>query len=51
MKQTEFLGLNLPEETDPVDIGILSENFSTVDVQMSAGGGYTPWLHPDLVRR
>lgn len=42
MKQTEFLGLNLPEETDPVDIGILSENFSTVDVQMSAGGGIPP---------
>ncbi len=39
MRHTDFLNLNLPEDTDPVEIGDLSENFETIDTSLSAGGG------------
>lgn len=39
MRHTDFLNLNLPEDTDPVEIGDLSENFDKLDASLSAGGG------------
>lgn len=39
MRHTDFLNLNLPEDTDPVEIGDLSENFEAIDTSLSAGGG------------
>ncbi len=39
MKHTDFLNLNLPEDTDPVEVNDLSENFEAIDTSLSAGGG------------
>lgn len=39
MQHTDFLNLNLPEDTDPVEVSDLSENFEAIDRSLSAGGG------------
>ena len=39
MRQTKNLKLNLPDETDVVDINVLNENFQKIDENYESGGG------------